>query len=148
MDKTYLIVVDAHSKWPEIVEMNLTTAQKTITELCKMFAAYGLPTQLVSDNGPQFMSDEFADLMQVNGIKHIRCGPYHPASSGDVEQLVQTFKNTLKSAKNVYPKQTLVNFLLIYHSTHHSITNETPSNQFIGYKIAQGLIYFYLTRRG
>ena len=45
MDKKYLLVVDhdAHSKWPEIIEMNLTMINKTITELCKMFAAYGLP---------------------------------------------------------------------------------------------------------
>ena len=42
MNKTYL-VTDAHSKWPEIIEMNSTTSQKTIAELPKLFAAYGLP---------------------------------------------------------------------------------------------------------
>ena len=70
--KTYLLVMDAHSKWPEIVEMNSTTSQRTIVELRKMFAAHGLPQQLVSDNGPQFISDEFAAFMKSNGIKHIR----------------------------------------------------------------------------
>ena len=50
MGKTYLLMVDAHSKWPEIIEMSSTTTNKTITELRKMFAAYGLPAQLVSDN--------------------------------------------------------------------------------------------------
>ena len=76
--KTYLLVLDAHSKWPEIVEMNSTTSQRTIAELRKMFAAQGLPQQLVSDNGPQFISDEFATFMKSNGIKHIRCAPYAP----------------------------------------------------------------------
>ena len=48
-----------------------TTAQKTIMELCKLFAAYGLPKQIVPDNGPQFVSDEFATFVKMNGIKHI-----------------------------------------------------------------------------
>ena len=37
-----------------------------------MFAAHGLPQQLVSDNGPQFILDEFSTYMKSNGIKHIR----------------------------------------------------------------------------
>jgi len=53
-------IADAHFKWPEIIEMNSTTPQKTITELRKLFAAYGLPMQLVSNNGPQFISEDFA----------------------------------------------------------------------------------------
>ena len=52
--------------------MSSTTTNKTITELRKMFAAYGLPTQVVSDNGLQFTEEQFANFMQVNGIKHIK----------------------------------------------------------------------------
>ena len=69
--KSYLLLVDAHSKWPEIVEKSSTTAQKTIAELRNIFATHGLPQQLVSDNGPQFVSDEFATFMKSNGVKHI-----------------------------------------------------------------------------
>ena len=70
MGRMYLIAVDAHSKWPEVIEMTSTTAQKTITEL-RIFAAYGLPEQVVTDNGPQFVADKFATFMKMNGIKHI-----------------------------------------------------------------------------
>lgn len=52
----YLIVVDAHSKWPEVILMKSTTASKTITELRTMFARYGLPKEIVSDTGPQFVN--------------------------------------------------------------------------------------------
>ena len=133
MGKTYLLVVDAHSKWPEIVEMTSTTTQRTIAELRKMFAAYGLPLQLVSDNGPQFIADDFADFMKMNGIKHIRCAPYHPASNGAVERLVQTFKKAMKTSNNL--NQALTSFLLTYRSTPHSTTNETPSKLFLGRKL-------------
>ena len=50
----FLILVDSHSKWPEVVPMKKTTADATITELRRLFSSYGLPEQVVSDNGPQF----------------------------------------------------------------------------------------------
>ena len=67
--KTYFIIVDAHSKWPEVFEMTSTTTLKTIDILRQVFAAYGLPDQLVSDNGPQFSSEEFQLFLKCNGIK-------------------------------------------------------------------------------
>ena len=57
--------------------MTSTMADSTIATLRRVFAAFGLPEQLVTDNGPQFVSREFADLMQGNGIKHIRTAPYN-----------------------------------------------------------------------
>ena len=89
MVRMYLIVVDAHSKWPKVIEMRSTAASKTITELRKIFASYGLPQQVVSENGPQFASEEFAKFTAQNGIKHIRVAPYHPSSNGLAERFVQ-----------------------------------------------------------
>ena len=51
--KMYFVLVDAHSKWPEVVEMQATTTEKTIQVMRGMFAAYGLPEQVVLDNGSQ-----------------------------------------------------------------------------------------------
>ena len=53
------LVTDAHSKWIEATIVTTTTASKTITELHKKFAAYGLPEKVISDNDPQFTSNEF-----------------------------------------------------------------------------------------
>ena len=72
---TFFVVMDAHSKWPEVVIMSSTTSQKTIEVLHSMFTRHGLPEQLVSDNGPQFTSTEFADFMKGNRIKHILRAP-------------------------------------------------------------------------
>ena len=62
--------VDAHSKWPEVIIVNRTTSAKTVAVLGEKFARNGLPLQLqlVSDNGPQFCSEEFQQFMATNGI--------------------------------------------------------------------------------
>ena len=95
MGSSFSVVVDAHSKWPELIPMASTTTEKTITELRKIFATHGLPEQLVSDNGAQFTSYEFEESI----IIIIRSAPYHPATNGETERFVQTFKHAMKIAK-------------------------------------------------
>lgn len=72
----FMIVVDAHSKWLEVI------TEKILGVLCNLFSVYRLPEQLVSDNGLQFTSSESELCMRANGIKHIQTSPYHPASNG------------------------------------------------------------------
>ena len=69
MNKTFLIAVNAFSKWPEIVEMMSTTASTTIKILQEIFSTHGFPEQLVSENGSHFVSSEFSDFCKANGIK-------------------------------------------------------------------------------
>ena len=88
MGQQFLIMVDAHSKWPEVISMTVTSAEKTIIEMRRIFAMHGLPCQIVSDNGAQFTSFHFAEFLKQNGIKHIRSDPYHPATNGEEECFV------------------------------------------------------------
>ena len=131
--KSYLILVDAHSKWPEVIGMKSTTAGATIKVLRRIFATHGLPNQLVSDNGPQFCSAEVAYFLKANGIKHIRCAPYHPSSNGCGEQFVQMFKRALRAAddRGLTAEQRLMGFLLTYRSSPHSRTGVPPCELFL-----------------
>ena len=86
----FMIIVDAHSKWLEVVPLSTTTTEKTLYVLCSMIARHKLPAQLVTDNGPQFISSEFETFMKENGIKHIGTSPYHPASNGEAERCSNT----------------------------------------------------------
>ena len=58
----FVIIVTAHSNWPEVYEMSTTTSKKTIEELRQVFATYGLPLQFVSDNRPQSITAELASF--------------------------------------------------------------------------------------
>ena len=133
IQKMFLLLVDAHLKWSEIVEMSSTTADTTIAILRRVFAAYGLPEQLVSDNGPQFVSHEFADFLRANGVKYIRTAPYHPSSNRAVERLVQTFKQSMKTGEHGgLILHQLQNFLMTYRSTPHATTGQSPASLFLG----------------
>ena len=83
--KMFLLVIDSHSKWLEAVPMTTTTSTQNIAVLKNIFATHGLPVSLVTDNGPQFTSDEFELYMKFCGIKHVKSPPYHPQSNGEAE---------------------------------------------------------------
>ncbi len=131
--KMYFVLVDAHSKWPEVREMSEATATKTIQVLRELVAAYGLPQQIVSDNGSQFTSDEFAGFVKRNGIKHIRSSPYHPSTNGLAERFVQTFKKAMKASEGSGKPSShrLADFLFLYRTTPHVTTNRSPSVLFL-----------------
>ena len=54
-------MVDSFSKWPEVVIVNSTTSEATVNALRTMFSRVGVPQTLVSDNAPQFKSQEFKE---------------------------------------------------------------------------------------
>lgn len=138
-DKQYfLVVIDSHSKWFEVFPMSSTTSHNTIVVLRSLFSAYGLPEELVSDNGPQLVSKEFTQFLERNGIKHTAVPAYHPASNGAAERSVQILKRAL--TKNVLEAEgkaplplslRLANFLLMYRSTPHTVTGRTPAELFL-----------------
>ncbi len=81
MGQMFMVLVDAHSKWMEVHIMSNITSQKTIEVLRGIFSIHGLPHTLVSDNGPSFISQEFAIFVENNNIKHIKSAPYHPSTN-------------------------------------------------------------------
>lgn len=128
MNHMFLIVVDASTKWPEIVIMKSTNADNTIKELRTIFSREGLPSIIVTDNGPQWTSSEFASFCKSNNINHVTTAAYRPQSNGLAERMVQSFKKTMKSFDYAMPIQQKVDtFLLSYRTSPHCITGEIPA---------------------
>ena len=84
----------------EVDTMSSTTSVATIQSLRNMFARFGLPEQVVTDNGRNFVSEEFKEFLQKNGIKHTTSAPYHPSTNGLAERAVQTRTNKTKGRYN------------------------------------------------
>ncbi|XP_061594943.1 uncharacterized protein K02A2.6-like [Cololabis saira] len=98
MGHMFLILMDAHSKWMDAYPVTTSTSTITIECLRKSFSSQGIPETIVSDNGSCFVSAEFKDFLEKNGIEHITSAPYHASSNGCAERAVQTFKAMLKKA--------------------------------------------------
>ena len=76
---TFLITVDAYSKWIKAHMVNFTSAEATLKKLTEIFTTHGVPEQMVSDNGTGFLSQEFTAFIKANGIRHTFVTPTnHP----------------------------------------------------------------------
>ena len=92
IDHNWLLVVDAYSKYPCIHPTSSTSPAKTIELLEEDFAHFGNPHTVVSDNATSFKSEQFQAWCSRRGITHLTGAPYHPATNGAAERLVQTPK--------------------------------------------------------
>ncbi|XP_059061184.1 uncharacterized protein K02A2.6-like [Achroia grisella] len=130
-NKTFLCLVDAHSKWIECLDMSNMTSQCLIFNLKKVFSRFGLPKTIVTDNATTFTSAEFAKFCKVNGIIHILTPVYSPQSNGLAENAVRTCKKFIKNAlkdgtiKNINSR--LDDYLFHYRNTPHCTTGVSPS---------------------
>ena len=71
--RNYLVTVDYNSNFMEVVYLSTTTTKKVITKLKGHFARYGIPVQMVTDSGPQFLSREFRNFTREWAIQHATC---------------------------------------------------------------------------
>lgn len=135
----FLLVIDSYTKWPEIVQTRRITSIATIAILRSLFARLGMPEKLVSDNGTQFTSAEFAQFCAENGIDHVTTAPFHPQSNGQAERFVDTFKRAVKKIREGRGKMdaALDTFLLTYRSTPNQSAPDglSPSEVMFGRRV-------------
>lgn len=131
------VVVDYFSRYFEVEIMRETTTSKTIACLTKMFARFGLPQGLRTDNGPQFVSHEFREFLKSNAIQHHINTPLWPRANGEVERQNKTIMKTLKIAalESKDLETELQAFLMAYRTTPHATTGETPAKLLLGYEM-------------
>ena len=131
----WLIIIDAHSKWLEIFQMSSTTSTATVQCLQDVFARFGLPERVITDNAPNFVSSEFSQFMKSNGIKQTTSAPYHPASNGLAEQAVKIFNNGMKKMTEGSLRQKLARLLFTYRLTPQSTIGVSPAELLLGRKL-------------
>ena len=101
-----------------------------IKELRPLFAKFGLPETVVTDNGTCFVSAE--NFLASNGSRHITPAPYHPAMNGLAKRAVQIVKRGLKRSGEGSAKSRLAKFLFTYGMTPHTTTGASPAEMLLG----------------
>ena len=92
-----LVIVDAGSGWIEAFPAGNRTSETVKIYLSQIFARFGIPKTLVSDNGPEFVSDDLKQWCESLGIKKMESPVYHPGANGLAERAVQTVKRALQA---------------------------------------------------
>ena len=72
----YLLLVDYFSRYPEVIRLHSTTSASVISAMKSVFSRHGIPSTIVSDNGPQYDSAEMKAFASSYGFKHITSSPY------------------------------------------------------------------------
>ena len=92
-----LTIICASTRFPEAILLRNIKTKTIMKALVKFFTFVGLPKSVQSDQGSNFMSGVFQQVMHELGIKQYRSSAYHPESQGVLERFHQTLKNMIRS---------------------------------------------------
>ena len=88
----YLLSVDYYSKWIEIAKLSNLNSNNVICHLKSQFAKYGIPDELIIDNGPQYSSLAFKEFSHNYGFVHTTSSPKYPQANGEADRAVQPLR--------------------------------------------------------
>ena len=128
----YLVIIDYYSRWIEIKQLTSLTSDCVITRLKAVFTTHGIPDVVVSDNGRQFVSDEFRKFAKSWCFAQHTTNPYSPQENGMAERAAQTANRLLDLNE---PDIGLLN----YHASPHSAIGVSPAVALMGRQIATRL---------
>lgn len=127
-NQDYMLTIDYFSRYPEVTTLRSTTSRAIITHLKVIFARFGIPKLLKSDNGPQFDSEEFRQFSKNWGFQHVTSSPHAHWSNGMAEAGVKIVKNIIIKSDDP------ILGLMAYRST-PTETGHSPAQLLFGRRI-------------
>jgi hypothetical protein len=124
-----LTVVDYATRYPEAVALTNIDTITVAEALVDIYSRMGVPEEVLSDNGTQFVSNIMKEVSRLLSIHQIQSSPYHPICNGLVEKMNDTLKTILKKMCSECPKQWdryLPAVLFAYRSTVQESLGFTP----------------------
>lgn len=112
--------------------MTTTTSAAVIDTLRSLFATFGLPRKLVSNNGTPLVSTEILKFYSDHGVSSVTSAPYHPATNGQAERYVAELKRALTKDQTGTMQRRIARFLFRQHNTVQSTTGQTPGRLMFG----------------
>ena len=96
-----MVTVDHYSDFIELDELDNALSSTVVKCSKSNFSRHGIPEILLSDNGPQFVSTEFAAFCDLYGITHITSSQYWPKGNGKAESAVKILKAFMKKCTDI-----------------------------------------------
>ena len=131
-------LTDYHSKWVEVALSAKVETSDVIKILSVIWAREGYPDEVVTDNGPQFISRDFQTYLQKRKIRHLKSSVYWPRGNGAIERFNRSLKSWVQAAaqQSDVPFQAYIQGRLAhYRATPHCSTGVSPSELLHGRKM-------------
>ncbi|GFX87304.1 retrovirus-related Pol polyprotein from transposon 17.6 [Trichonephila clavipes] len=133
-----LVKTDHFTKWSELIPVRKSSAQAIANALFENYISrYGAPISLISENGPQFISELFEHLSHRLDIKHMKTVTYRPQAiltERVTRNLVQTIACFVKENHENWDRF-LYEFAFALRTSGNETINKTPAELFLGRKI-------------
>ena len=100
-----LTLVDYATRYPEAVPLKKITTEAVAEALLDIYSRVGIPEEVLTDEGTQFVSECMQEVSRLLSIKGLTSTPYHPICNGLVERWNGTLKSMLKRLCQDQPKQ-------------------------------------------
>lgn len=126
--KNYIVVVDMYSRWIEYRYLHSTNTTSVIHKLKEIFSTHGIPDEVKSDCGSQFVSREFKRFAKHYGISLSTSSPHFHQANGAAESAV-------KIAKSILSQPDVHIALLNYRNTPHTATGVSPAEALMGRRL-------------
>ena len=123
---SYIVIADYFSCYLEVIQLRTTTTPSVVSALKSLFSRHDIPETVMSDNGPQFISLEFAEFATRYHFKHITSSPLYLTSNGQAERSVKTVKHLLRNAEDPFLA------LLAYQATPMPWCGKSPAELLMG----------------
>ena len=93
-----MFVVNCYTKMAEFFPWTTSITSKEMLKLfvCEVFPCHGLPEDIISDWGPQFIACFLTHFLKGPNIKPCQSSGYHPQSDGQTEQVNQILEQYLR----------------------------------------------------
>ena len=93
-----MILQDYFTKWPEIIALKTVDSESVINWLTfEIIPRFGVISELITDQGVQFISEKFKNFCKSAGIRHKTTSPFHPQTDGMVEKFNRSFLNMVRN---------------------------------------------------
>lgn len=125
-----LCAIDVFTKFAAVRPITNKTATSVSKAMDDILTEYGAPGAIQSDNGSEFIAEEFRKVLEYHDVKQIFSSPYHPRSNGVVERFNRTLKGMISKFMIAYNTKhyadALQKIVNNYNSQIHSTTSHTP----------------------
>jgi len=126
--------MDFASRYPEAIPLKRVDADTVCEALITVFSQFGIPEEILTDNGSNFVSKLTETLLQALGIRHLKTSPYHPQTNGMIERWHRVLKTTLKKAGDAEKTWDLLLPMVLFacRDAPHSATGFSPHELLFG----------------